>query len=250
MRKMSNQTFNEMMWTMSTYELVISAACLCAAVLLSFHRRFELTRGDKIDFSDVNAEGEDQVRFNQPIILNEDQKFVRDSYREVTQTRTQTSHTKFYHIKDVMYVFDAERAENRRVEAKPIAADLVNEKKLIDETPVLARIDAAGQITPYHNISLKLKERVAETQWAHVDVGPAVNLMLEACRRVPKNDPAAFRITTIEYKYDDPTRSNHSSSTPIASSSDENTNNNANDSSSPSLTSTVLAAATGTSISG
>src|SRR3989338_6982399 len=31
MRKMSSQTFNEMMWTMSTYELVISAACLCAA---------------------------------------------------------------------------------------------------------------------------------------------------------------------------------------------------------------------------
>lgn len=263
MRRMSSQTFAEMMWTMSTYELIIALSCFCGAVLLSFHRRIELTRGDKIDFADVNAEGEDQVRFNAPIVLTEEQKFIRDTYRETTENRTQTSHTKFYHIKDVLFVYDAERAHARRVEAKPVAAELVDEKRLIEDSPILARIDASGQVTPYHNISLKLKEKVAQTQWSHVDVGPAINLMLEACRRVPKNDPAAYRITTVEYRHDDPhlegnvatnfqneaatttslaTMNSSSSSSAIAADPSSVIN--------PSLTSQALAAAIGTSTSG
>lgn len=264
MRRMSSQTFAEMMWTMSTYELIVALSCFCAGVLLSFHRRIELTRGDKIDFSDVNADGDDAVRFNAPIVLTEEQKFIRDTYREVTENRTQTSHTKFYHIKDVLFVFDAEHAHARRVEAKPIAADLVDEKKLIEDSPIVARIDGAGQVTPYHNISLKLKERVAEMQWAHVDVGPAINLMLEACRRVPKNDPAGYRITTIEYRYDDPSilllddnNSNNNNSSISTSDFDKANNNNSSStvtaqhtSSSSSLTSQVVAAVTGTSTSG
>jgi hypothetical protein len=249
LRRMSSQTFAEMMWTMSTYELIISLSCFCAAVMLSFHRRIELTRGDKIDFADVNAEGEDQVRFNAPIVLTEEQKFIRDTYRETTENRTQTSHTKFYHIKDVLFVYDAERAHARRVEAKPVAADLVDEKRLIEDSPIVARIDASGQVTPYHNISLKLKERVAQTQWAHVDVGPAINLMLEACRRVPKNDPAAYRITTLEYRYDDPHLEGSSS---VAIETENNNDNKASTTASVnvSLTSQALAVATGTSTSG
>lgn len=254
MRRMSSQTFAEMMWTMSTYELIISLSCFCAAVMLSFHRRIELTRGDKIDFADVNAEGDDQVRFNAPIVLTEEQKFVRDTYRETTENRTQTSHTKFYHIKDVLLVYDAERAHARRVEAKPVAADLVDEKRLIEDSPIVARIDASGQVTPYHNISLKLKERVAQTQWAHVDVGPAINLMLEACRRVPKNDPAAYRITTLEYRHDDPHLEGSSSISAPAYNSESIITTSAGGETATSihlsLTSQALAVATGTSTSG
>ena len=202
-RQMQSQTFAQMMWTMSTYELLMSLAALTATVMLSLHRRLDLTVGDRINFDDVHVEGEDRLMFNEPINLTEEQTLVRDTYHEVTSARTQTSHTKFYSLKEALMIYDSDRAHHRRVDAKPVSSDRVNEKRLLLESPVVARIDGTTQVTPYHNVSLKIKESVAARQWAHVDVGPAIMLMLEAARRVPKNDPAAYRVTTFEYRCDD-----------------------------------------------